>query len=638
MSLGCKAPYVLKLIIHDDEGHKTVVPFVREEITIGRQEGNTIRLTERNVSRRHARLLKSDGHVTVEDLGSYNGIRLNGEKIEGRVPVRSGDLIQIGDYDLSIEQPEASEPPQPPPAKPAPPDARETALEALDDATDDAIPSSAETPVDPATEVNSPVATVPAMPAISMPAPAPAPNDARRDTAVIHRQDVEPPKRSVRDVDLKAAPRLVIISNELKGTEFACVRTELRIGRTDENDIPIDHRSLSRTHAKIVREDDGRWRILDMQSANGLSVNGEKYGDSLLSSGDVIELGHVKLRFVMPGEKAGSSGRGLIFTGVGLLLLGAIAGGLVMTGVVGVPAKYRDLIGQGLSSVTEPAPGVKPVAPPAGEPTTAAMAQKVAPAALTPEALEKLLREAQGAIATRSFARAVTILESAPEPRNQQVLELLESARHHAGLQKQLADIEADLSAGEIEAAEEKFAALPSDDAFAAEREVLLGKLKKARAEADAKERSERLAAAREKARAEREARAEKAAAADKSAPDAKTEVAAGKEKGSGTEPAKAVVAPPAEDRQAQLEKFFNESKDSFLAKKYRNSEKTLRRCIAYDEAYAPCHMLLGSTYARLQKLEAGLRHYRRFLELDPESPQAPQVRKLIADYEATKQ
>src|SRR5262245_56136100 len=94
---------VMKLIIEDDEGRKTVVPFVREEITIGRQEGNTIRLTERNVSRRHARLIRQNGHVLVEDLGSYNGIRINGEKIQGQTPVRDGDLIQIGDYDLAIQ-------------------------------------------------------------------------------------------------------------------------------------------------------------------------------------------------------------------------------------------------------------------------------------------------------------------------------------------------------------------------------------------------------------------------------------------------------------------------------------------------------------------------------------------------------
>ncbi|MBW2548259.1 MAG: FHA domain-containing protein, partial [Deltaproteobacteria bacterium] len=68
-----------KLVISDDEGHATVVPLLRDEITIGRQEGNTIRLTERNVSRNHARLLRRNGSYVVEDLGSYNGVTVNGE-------------------------------------------------------------------------------------------------------------------------------------------------------------------------------------------------------------------------------------------------------------------------------------------------------------------------------------------------------------------------------------------------------------------------------------------------------------------------------------------------------------------------------------------------------------------------------
>jgi tetratricopeptide (TPR) repeat protein len=95
---------VLKLIIEDDEGRKTVIPFSRDEITIGRQEGNTIRLTERNVSRRHARLVRQNGHVLVEDLGSYTGVLLNGERIQGQVQVGDGDLIQIGDYGLALQQ------------------------------------------------------------------------------------------------------------------------------------------------------------------------------------------------------------------------------------------------------------------------------------------------------------------------------------------------------------------------------------------------------------------------------------------------------------------------------------------------------------------------------------------------------
>src|ERR1700739_180855 len=93
----------MKLIIEDDEGRKTVVPLVRDEMTIGRQDGNTIRLTERNVSRRHARLLKENGRVLIEDLGSYNGVRVHGGEITGRPPIKEGDLVEIGDYDLGIQ-------------------------------------------------------------------------------------------------------------------------------------------------------------------------------------------------------------------------------------------------------------------------------------------------------------------------------------------------------------------------------------------------------------------------------------------------------------------------------------------------------------------------------------------------------
>src|SRR5580765_6092531 len=92
-----------KLIIEDDEGKTTVVPLIRDEITIGRKEGNTIRLTERNVSRKHAKLVKQNGSVFIEDLTSYNGIKVNGDRIAGRAPINEGDRIQIGDYQLALK-------------------------------------------------------------------------------------------------------------------------------------------------------------------------------------------------------------------------------------------------------------------------------------------------------------------------------------------------------------------------------------------------------------------------------------------------------------------------------------------------------------------------------------------------------
>src|SRR4029077_6104541 len=80
-----------------------VVPLIRDEITIGRKDGNTIRLTERNVSRRHAKLTKQNGSLFIEDLSSHNGIRVNGNKGAGRLAIADGDRIQIGDYTIALK-------------------------------------------------------------------------------------------------------------------------------------------------------------------------------------------------------------------------------------------------------------------------------------------------------------------------------------------------------------------------------------------------------------------------------------------------------------------------------------------------------------------------------------------------------
>jgi predicted component of type VI protein secretion system len=93
---------VLKLLIQDDAGHQTLVPLVNQEITIGRKPGNAVRLTERNISRRHARLSRNNGAILLEDLDSSNGTQVNGKKLQGPVPLRVGDHVRIGDYDLSV--------------------------------------------------------------------------------------------------------------------------------------------------------------------------------------------------------------------------------------------------------------------------------------------------------------------------------------------------------------------------------------------------------------------------------------------------------------------------------------------------------------------------------------------------------
>jgi ABC transport system ATP-binding/permease protein len=96
---------MFQLVIEDDSGRTTVVPLPpsREEITIGRKEGNTIRLIEQNISRYHARLVKSQTGYFIEDKGSYNGIKVNGDRITGRRFLKENDQIALGDYRLFLK-------------------------------------------------------------------------------------------------------------------------------------------------------------------------------------------------------------------------------------------------------------------------------------------------------------------------------------------------------------------------------------------------------------------------------------------------------------------------------------------------------------------------------------------------------
>jgi len=276
----------MKLIIEDDEGRKTVVPMVREEITIGRKDGNTIRLTERNVSRKHARLFKDNGNLVIEDLGSYNGVRVNGEKVNSPTAIKEGDLVEIGDYDLGVQgKLEAS--PSAPKSPPKPPQT-----------TPIAVKPTAPPPA-PQAAAPAPAADIP--PATQPPIITPTAGGA---TAIIRISDLmkSAPEVEARDLERTEMPRLVGLAGPFRGKEFYLMRSEVKFGRTDENDIVMDHQSVSRSHAKFVL-DGGQWKIIDNKSANGVRVNGDEYAVSNVNPGDTLELGHLKFRFCAPGEK-----------------------------------------------------------------------------------------------------------------------------------------------------------------------------------------------------------------------------------------------------------------------------------------------------------------------------------------------
>jgi pSer/pThr/pTyr-binding forkhead associated (FHA) protein len=276
-----------KLVISDDKGHTTIVPLLRDEITIGREEGNTIRLTERNVSRSHARIVKRSGDYVIEDLGSYNGVILNGSRIDTKAELSAGDQLAIGDYDLAFQ------------AEVAP--------------TANTVPS-----------------------------PQPA---------------SEPPAR------------LVVLGHPAAGAEFSLTKQALRIGRDERLDIWINHKSISHEHAEIQVKD-GTVMVYDLESANGVRVNGVDVTRAVLEAGDVLELGQVRFRFLPPQgahsleplpdpdpePRSPQSSQKPLFIAVVLALLVLVGAGAVLVTMRTVTSEDRP----GLSPVAAPVPSAVP--------------------------------------------------------------------------------------------------------------------------------------------------------------------------------------------------------------------------------------------------------------------------------------
>jgi pSer/pThr/pTyr-binding forkhead associated (FHA) protein len=231
-----------KLVIEDDEGKRTVVPLTRDDYTIGRKEGNTIRLTERNVSRAHAKIRKlTNGaaaaadrtHYLLEDQQSYNGVYVNGIRVAQTQELGHGDLVQIGDYRIILQ----------------------------DDTVVDAPPPSQP---DPKTTV---------------------PSGGQRASLLMERPN-----------------RLVMLAGPTPGAEYPLDGERLTVGRAEDASISINHNSVSRLHCEIHSLGDGRFEIVDKGSSNGVRVNTAELRRGIIEPGDVIELGDVKFKFVGAGQ------------------------------------------------------------------------------------------------------------------------------------------------------------------------------------------------------------------------------------------------------------------------------------------------------------------------------------------------
>lgn len=216
---------MLRILIEDSEGKSKIAPINPDtDITIGRKEGNSIRLKERNVSRYHARIYSTAEGLFVEPVAARYGLKVNSSKIDGPTPLSLGDEIRIGDYRLYLQ------------------------------------------------DENQPQ---------------------------VQQQD----PGEVVEIAPQLRPRFVVTSSNFVGTEYYVTKTRVIIGRGEQCDIHIAHQSVSGQHAEVRRTPRGDFEIRDLQSSNGTKVNNQVISEPVyLTSGDMVTLGHVIMRFCAPGD------------------------------------------------------------------------------------------------------------------------------------------------------------------------------------------------------------------------------------------------------------------------------------------------------------------------------------------------
>ena len=83
-------------------GGGDAIPLMSDVMTIGRRESCDISLKFQNVSGMHAELSFKNGVWFVRDLGSTNGVKVNGERTL-RKPLRPGDEVAVANHRYTIQ-------------------------------------------------------------------------------------------------------------------------------------------------------------------------------------------------------------------------------------------------------------------------------------------------------------------------------------------------------------------------------------------------------------------------------------------------------------------------------------------------------------------------------------------------------
>ncbi|HEY4307128.1 MAG TPA: FHA domain-containing protein [Gemmatimonadaceae bacterium] len=309
-------------------------------ITVGRDAASGIVVAENEVSRKHAEIRPTEGGYEIRDF-SANGVYVNGSRLDTAAVLSRSDVIRIGTQEFRFSadaMPVIAKAPAPTPPVAAP-------VAPLPVAPAPIAPA----PIAPAPIAPPPVVPPPASPFASLPVSSPAKPAAPIAPAPIALTPVAPPpvapppmarspmasapmlsaptpplasivvgpgspppafanpsppvRASFPSASVGSGERPVLGTLEIlnegptRGMRFDICVPLAHIGRGAHNDVVIKDESVSDTHAKLQRRDDG-WYVCDVGSTNGTYVGGQRIvNERRLDGAPDLRFGGVKMMF-----------------------------------------------------------------------------------------------------------------------------------------------------------------------------------------------------------------------------------------------------------------------------------------------------------------------------------------------------
>ena len=99
------------------------------------------------------------------------------------------------------------------------------------------------------------------------------------------------------ELPLSDIPALLGLQGLAAGSTFSLTDGDVTVGRDGDNEIVLAENTVSRRHARLLRDSRGQFTLTDLGSANGVYINGTRVERAILSAGDEIKIGDNYFRF-----------------------------------------------------------------------------------------------------------------------------------------------------------------------------------------------------------------------------------------------------------------------------------------------------------------------------------------------------